>query len=547
MDDERIFENKNNEHLDDFLKNNYPEILNAINREGYNIEFMEFDIFYEIHFENKSVGFIVFKKIPLTDNQFAIMDTYIIPEYRGNNLFFDNLSFLLIFDNFEYYPRKPTKAFINVLLKNDYAFELTSDFVVSYFKFIVDIDHEVYKNSKIKRFYKKPVGLFPYKANLFDMNLCSVMFRDPVLELVKYSDFFALTEPRKYDFKKYKCRKKLKRVTEKYIDDKFQIWDIKADEIEDFIQRKDNELAVEFSVENMIGSEDKLTESFTQKLKAFDLSMDDGFKIRNHVIGKIESGELNEKSYYQRVLYLLGDFEAIDKEIGEFDETVEVCSFCGQDIPDFARSCLKCGLHIREIDFEQHTVDKLNDTMEKLFTDFAEYLKSDVFDEPAAIEDDDEMMELKWFFNEHMLDYDFDEFLAFYKSADKNLSIEQIKDIFLEDKLNNSLGTKEEFSTYFTYLVHYFYYNEHIGKYDDAFIKLVQMAILASNKAKDKNKILESTPHSADVLFAVEDMEALDYSFDVSKLFDEAVKTFRIRKYNKHHGRVLKELHEIFD
>lgn len=71
--------------------------------------------------------------------------------------------------------------------------------------------------------------------------------------------------------------------------------------------------------------------------------------------------------------------------------------------------------------------------------------------------------------------------------------------MFVDDKLNNSLGTKEEFNTYFTYLLHHFYYNERIGKYDDAFIKLVQMAILASNKAKNKNEILESTPHSIDV------------------------------------------------
>lgn len=196
MNDELVFYN-NNKLLDDFLNTHYPEISKAIKKEGYNLDFLEYEFFREIRFENQIVGFITLKKFSSADNQFSIMDAYIIPEYRGNNLFFETLYFLLTFDNFEFYPRKPTKAFINVLLKNDFAFKLTSNFVVSYFKFIVDANNEIYKNPKIKRFYKKPDDLFPYKANLFDMDLCSVMFRDPVLELVKYSDFFALTEPRK--------------------------------------------------------------------------------------------------------------------------------------------------------------------------------------------------------------------------------------------------------------------------------------------------------------------------------------------------------------
>lgn len=79
----------------------------------------------------------------------------------------------------------------------------------------------------------------------------------------------------------------------------------------------------------MVGSEDKLCDDFIQHLEKFNLSIDDGFKIRKHLVNKLESSELNEKSYYQRLLYLLDHFEGIDKEIGEFDESVEECPFCG--------------------------------------------------------------------------------------------------------------------------------------------------------------------------------------------------------------------------
>ena len=503
---------------------------------------MEFDIFHEIIFENKPVGFISFKRNPQINNYFEIMDAYIIPQYRGNNLFFDNLSFLFLFDNFEYFARKPTKAFINVLLKNDYAFKINSDFAVSYLTFMADAE-EVYKNPKIKRFYKTSDVAYPYKTHLFDMDLCSVMFRDPLNEIIKENNFFALTEPRKYDIKKYNCRKKLKRIGKKYIDKKFSIWKNNSDKIEKFLQTKEDELAEELLVENTLGCEDELTDTFIDALEKSDLSTDEGFKILKHINTKLDSGELNEKSYYQRVLYLLEHFEVIDKKTEEYDENIKSCPFCGHSIPDYTRSCPKCGLHIRDIDFEEHAEDNLMRSVK----DYSD--KTDFFDDtdPREELDDEELTDLEWFVKEHMLDYDFDEFLKFYITCDKNLGIEKIKNLFLDNKLNKSLGTQNEFRTYFLYIVHHFYYNEEMGRYDDAFIKLVQMAVLASNKAEDKDNILESSLYATDVLGAVEILEYLDYTFDVSKLFNEAVNTFKIEKYNNNHEEVLRELKEIFN
>ncbi len=540
----------NNEPLEDLLKDKYPEISKAIKNEGYNLEFQDYDIFEEITFENQVVGFVTLENIPPSLNHFWIVDAYIIPEYRGNNLFFNFLSILLAQDNFEFYPRKPTKAFINVLLKNDYAFKLTSDFVVSYIKFMIDANSDIYKNQKIKRFYKKPSLSMLYKSNLFDMNLCSAMVRDPNVDFIKYDNFFALSEPRKYDFKKHNCRKKLKRVTEKYIDDRVETWELNYEEIEDFIQRKDSEIANELLVENMIGSEDELCDDFINFLEESNLSIDDGFKIRNHVVDKLDSGELNEKSYIRRVAYLINHFEAIDKKIDDFDESVETCPFCGEKVKDYFRSCEGCGLHIREIDFEEHAVDGLK-SMFKKFLDRLDSLddSDDPFDFDkfmgfVPIEEDDELKEFKEFFNRYMLDYDFDKFLEFYNSHDG--TIEEIMDLFLEDKLNNSLGTENEFDEYMSYLIHYNLYNLDMERYDEAFIKLAQASILVSNKSENKNESLSLSQDSLDVKLLIDNLKSIYYSFNVSKLFKEAVDTFKIEKYNKNHEEVLKELKEIF-
>ena len=547
---------KNNEPLDDLLENKYSEISKAIQKEGYNLEFQEYDVFEEITFENKDVGFVTFKNIPFSNNHFWIMDAYIIPEYRGNNLFFDFLFHMLTHDNFEFYPRKPTKAFINVLLKNDYAFKLAPNLVVSYFKFMVDINFDIYKNQKIKRFYKNPTILMPYKANLFDMDLCSVMFRDPSVNFIKYDDFFALSEPRKYDLKKYKCRKKLKRVSKKYLIDKYDTWELNYEKIMDFLQRKDSEIASDLLVENMIGSEDKLTNKFINSLEQSDLSIDEGFKIRKHIVDKLDSGQLNEKSYIRRAAYLMKHFEAIDKKIDDFDESIKTCPFCGENIPTYLRSCERCGLHIREIDFEEHAVDGFKNMFKKFLDNLGiEDLDSledsdnlfdlDKFMGYIPIDDNDELKDFKEFFNEHMLSYDFDEFLEFYNSHDG--TIEEIMNLFLDDKLNKSLGTEKEFDGYRSYLIQYGFYNAETEKYDDAFVKLAQLSILASNRSKDKKDILFSNPHSIDIGCIVDKLYNVGYSGNVSKLFDKAVNTFKIDKYNKNHEEVLKELKKIFN
>lgn len=163
----------------------------------------------------------------------------------------------------------------------------------------------------------------------------------------------------------------------------------------------------------------------------------------------------------------------------------------------------------------------------------------------VPIEEDDELKEFKEFFNNHMAGYDFDECLEFYNLHDG--AIGEIMDLFLDDKLNNSLGTKDEFDEYLSYLIHYGFYNIDIERYDDAFIKLAQLSVLASNRSKDKNDILSSNPHGIDIWFIADELERADYSFDVSKLFNEAVDTFKIDKYNKNHDEVLKELKEIFN
>lgn len=91
---------------------------------------------------------------------------------------------------------------------------------------------------------------------------------------------------------------------------------------------------------------------FKLSLENNNLTIDGGFKIRNHVIEKLDSEELTKTSYWQRIGYLLSNIDQIDKKIGDYDESIEECPFCGELISDSMRSCPTCGLSIREIDLK---------------------------------------------------------------------------------------------------------------------------------------------------------------------------------------------------
>ncbi len=52
-----IFFNETGETLFETLTRDYPYILDAIKRDKYEIEFLQYDFFEEIHYKNKIIGF----------------------------------------------------------------------------------------------------------------------------------------------------------------------------------------------------------------------------------------------------------------------------------------------------------------------------------------------------------------------------------------------------------------------------------------------------------------------------------------------------------
>lgn len=355
LDNNKYYLNNDGRLLSDSLKEYYPHILSAIEKEGYLIEFEEYDKFYEITYKNQIVGFITLEIHPLVDNILSINESYVIPKFRGKNLLYKLLKTLILDENHEILIQRPNISFMKVLKKNNLCYKLTKDLLVSYIKFHINLDY-IYYNFKIEKFYNKDYADIPYKANVFDLSRSLSMLRDPKSNFIKSDDFFACVQPRKGDLKKYNLYNKLKNIDEDYLNENFMFWHFSNTEITEFLESSEIDLLESIDVHNLIGSSDKLNHKFTKKLKENHLSTEDGFKIRKHIIKSQYKNQLSEKSTPQRILYLLKHFDKVDFEIDDVNDNMVMCPFCNSQIPDNYNSCSTCGLHIRDIDFEEYAI-----------------------------------------------------------------------------------------------------------------------------------------------------------------------------------------------
>ena len=343
--------------LTETLKKYYPHILSAVENENYIIEYEQYSRFYELKYNSQIVGFITLEEHPLTDNILSVNEAYIIPKYRGHNLTFEIIKLLLLDENHEILIQRPNIAFIKILKKNNLCYKLNKDLYVSYIKFHIDSEN-IYLNSNIEEFYNKDFVDFPYKANVFDLKNSLSLFRDPKENIAKSDEFFICVQPRQSDLKKYNLYGNLKIIDEDFLIKRYDLWMINAVEITEFLENTKLNLLESIDVHTLIGSVDKLNDEFITKLDENNLSREEGFEIRKHIIKALYKNQISKNTIPLRISYLLKHIDKVGFEIGEFDENTVICPFCESDIPDNYNSCPTCGLHIREINFESYAFKK---------------------------------------------------------------------------------------------------------------------------------------------------------------------------------------------
>lgn len=538
-------QNYKQQNLTDFLKENYTDIFDSINDEGYVIEYDSFLSFKEIRFENKVVGFITFDSFHIVPSDLLINECYIIPQYRGNDLLYNELFSLIFSPNANFYLRNPNRALINVLLKNGLALKFSDNLLISYIKFVVMID-TVYKNPKIKQFYKKTDDEVPYRADVYDMDLCSVLFLDPMLEYVKYSDVFALTLPRKNDLKKYKLRKKLKRVNESYLDKCYDAQQENQDEILEFFDEVEEFVQETLSVENVCGNSENLKQDFTDYLNENDLTEKDGFRIIDHLNNALEEGSLTAKSYRRRIRYLVENIDAIDNIA---DEDCDDCPFCGKSNSNFVETCEFCGQVIRSESYENELFNQIeNFDLDAMLDDLNDRIFSDDSFGNVPIEENDPLFELKTFYNEFLTGSDFDEIREYYLAFNGDAPICEIIENYYDFKIANENEEEGKFNLYKEYLCTFYYYHLDNRHFDEALSYIIQLAILASNDEDvSSGNIIERKSHSFDVFFEIDQFLNNEPVYNLDNAYKLAVENFKVGKWLNNKNEVFEIISQLLN
>ena len=163
--------------IEDVLCGDYVYILDSMDMEEFDYEDTSFDVFKEIVFKEKVVGFVSYmddKNGPL------LMEIYVMPEYRGNNLLYEEISSK---DNLKIH--NPKIGVVKSLINCDMAYELDGGIVISKIPFDA-------------LFYQLPkdYSFDSYYSYIYDLNHGSVLFLDKDV-------FFNCSTPNKCDISRY--------------------------------------------------------------------------------------------------------------------------------------------------------------------------------------------------------------------------------------------------------------------------------------------------------------------------------------------------------
>lgn len=299
------------------LENNYPEMLKAIKDDDYQLQYEDYDIFNEITDEKEVIGFYTIKQIDLYNT--VLNELYILKSHRGNNISVNIFLDFFALPNTIFCIRNPNQNMIKVLIKNNLAKKLSNNIIHSYFP-IISSTKEIYKNSRIKKFYKNPEKEDFVAGSFYDDELkCGIGISEDTF-LARKEGTLILFEPRKDDLKKYNLRKKLKKVSPSFLyDEAVNIAEI-VEEADTFFDETHDRLVELNSIENQ-----PIPPNLTKE----------------DVLKNIEKIDMAPECARIRLAYLSENPDKINGNLN-MDLLPDKCPYCENEVLPFYEVCPVC-------------------------------------------------------------------------------------------------------------------------------------------------------------------------------------------------------------
>lgn len=325
-----IYQNDKKIIIEDLLNSKYSTIYYSMIEENFVLNVDSCNIFNEIIFKDKVVGFSSFNIF--NDSHLVLTEIYILPSFRGNKLFKKELSYLFE-EGYVVSIHEPSKKIVELLIDYEYAEKINKSLVVSAITFCVNKKHTF---SNKKTFSKDNFKI--NFTNLYDLKICaSLLFNieDNENYEVNYTEISIYDKEMSHDIRK--------EINDDYFKDIVNILTRRDLEVERRLLLLRNNLPSEnLEIKELFASND-LADIFMDYVNEGLVSIDEIKKIKQQLFIDLTRSTIRKQSIPLRLNYLVSNFHSTK----EIDENVKnPCPYCNEELDYSQRYCVSCGYDI---------------------------------------------------------------------------------------------------------------------------------------------------------------------------------------------------------
>ena len=334
-DNPKIIHNDLADYLDveSILKKDYEYIYESILNEGFILENKLGDVFKEILFENKVVGFAFYELNSQTN--FVLNEIYILPEFRGNSLFLLEINTILAAGN-SLSILQPTKNIVEILIHYGFAYKLSENIVASAISFDFK-DEDILSNSNEEIDDEQIMS-----SNIYDLDIRSSLFlmdiSSPGRNIIYYH------EELENDFKKYGKRKPLNKS---YFN---EIKELFLHNSEEFTQimfdLKDKLPKSQLGFDMVVGHGEEFSGYMQGMVDDGIISKNKAQKIKDVLTEEYEHGEVTDDGIITRFNFFVNDLDSQIDILDFFQLNTNLCPYCHNPINLSDESCQICGYNL---------------------------------------------------------------------------------------------------------------------------------------------------------------------------------------------------------
>lgn len=322
-----VFLSEGNMDVEDILKGYYGYICSSMLSEDFKIKSPKCNLFKELVYDEKVVGFCTydFSREFLTA---ALNNVYVMPEFRGNGLFLNELT-----STMEDYNKpsimEPTRLVVELLVGYGFAKPIDESIVASAIEFIIPGEH-VLSNGD----YDASEEL---ATHFYDLEMCaSIHFLD--LD----ETHFAYSAPLNYDIVHYDCLEKRNGVDDDYFKGIVDLFTDNEEMLIEAVLDLEEGLSVKtYTLEEVIGRGDELSPYIESLISDAHVTYEQALEIRKQLKEEYEAGMVLNDSLLIRLAYLFG--KPITPSIKSHSDS---CPYCGMPTDSHDRFCHFCGINL---------------------------------------------------------------------------------------------------------------------------------------------------------------------------------------------------------